>query len=122
MGLWSWITGVDLAEEQRRSDAADARLKEMNNAAWAAGKLSEEELQARNARVDAGAIDATAQVSDAFGQGLQEGYMNVTGTIKNTIAAPFKFAWAVIPWQVYVAVGLYILWETGWLEKWFRAK
>ena len=48
------------------------------------------------------------QVNDAFKEGLQEGFDRTTGAIKATIAAPFKFTFASLPWQVYL-VGLVLL-------------
>jgi len=117
MGLMSWLTGVDLAEEQRRSDDADARLRELNAAHWAQGRLTDEELAERDARIVAGTLNVDAEVSAAAREGLAEGYARTTGAIKDTIAAPFRFTFAIIPWQVWLAAGIWGAWKLGFLDK-----
>lgn len=52
---------------------------------------------------------AGEQVTEAAQQGLAEGYGNVTGAIRSTIAAPFRFVWDSVPWWIWVMglVGLF---------------
>lgn len=115
------IYGVDLEAEQKRSDDLDAKIKAENEHDYgpggpiynqtvqdrgvAAANQQWEEVQARQ---KANQIDVQAEVDDAFNTGLKEGYDNVTGGIKDTLAAPFKFTFAALPWQIWV-VGLIVL-------------
>ena len=122
MGVWTWLTGVDPAEEQRRSDDADRRLREMNLADLQRGTWSDEEFYARDARITAGALDVKADYSAAFKEGLDEGYQNTTGAIRTTLASPFNFAFASIPWQVWLALGVFVAWKTGLLRKMLKTR
>lgn len=125
MGWFSRILyGVDLDDAQARSDAADAALAAENQQDYGPGGsvynqiVSERGIDAAN-RTYQEVMDRTYQsheqtadvqgeVNEAFVEGLGEGFDRTTGAIRGTLAAPFKFAWASLPWQL-VAVGLVIL-------------
>lgn len=139
MGLFSKIFyGVDLDEEQRKQDELDAKLRELNERDYGPGGRLYEKITASGGIQEANqtldqvlenletsrAGDVSDQVNDAFGEGLQEGYDNVTGAISNTLAAPIRFTFASIPWQLWalalVALFLYAgggLWLKGILNR-----
>ena len=126
MGLWNWIRtqaiGVDVDAEQERSNRLDAMIAAENEKDYGPGgvvynKTVEEqgipaanrqweEVQARQAADDH--PDISGEVGDAFDEGLEEGFDATTGAIKSTLAAPFKFTFAALPWQLWV-VGLVLL-------------
>lgn len=128
------VYGVDLEEEQRRQDELDAQLREMNERDYAPGGRIYERIEAERGtdaaddtyqdaleNLDESRIDnVEGDVNDAFREGLEEGY----GNIRDTVAAPFKIAWNILPWQVWVAaaVALFLymgggLWLRGILGK-----
>lgn len=137
MGWLSIFTGVDLDEEQRKQDEADAKLRELNQKDYGPGGsiynkiASEQGVETANETYDTvqehlngSHIDVEAEVEQAFKDGLKEGYDNTTGAIKKTIAAPFNFTWAAIPWQLLaagaVALFLYMgghLWLKGIIKR-----
>lgn len=127
------IYGIDLEEEQRRGDELDRQLREMNERDYGPGGRIYERIEAERGTEEADAVydqvrdnlnegltgDVEAQVDDAFREGLEEGYENVTGGISNTLAAPFRFTFASIPWQLWIAaaVALFLYMGGGvWLK------
>lgn len=98
----TWISSSDgqsAAELQAASDAADARLAELNQNARA--RYGESwYAQAESNRLGGG-VDVEQQLTQAAREGVAEGYTNVTGAIRSTIAAPFKFVWDSMPWWVW---------------------
>lgn len=94
--------------------ALDAKLAALNaqaeqNGQWSPGQRA---LADQNLKEQA-ATGYDAQISQAFDQGLADGYAGVTGAIKKTLAAPFNFTFASIPWQLYLALVLVIIWYAG---------
>lgn len=82
-GLWSWITGVDLEEEQRRGDALDEALRQENLRDLESGHYTQEIFDQAEANRQAGLTgDVHAQVKDAFVEGLGEGWNNLVGGFK----------------------------------------
>ena len=117
MGLFDKLVyGHDLDAEQKRADELDAQLAALNRETLARGRWTEKQMEEaeRNRAAGAGG-NIEAQVNAAFNEGLADGYSNVTGTIKSTLAAPFKFAFASLPWQL-IAAGLVALffYMGGW--------
>lgn len=121
----SWIGSSDGRSQeqlQAESDAADARLAELNQAA--ASRYGTDWLrEAENNR-----LNSRLQVEDAvqadFNSGLSDGYNNVTGAIKDTVNFPLKFLWDALPWWAWLAaaggVFLYLgggVWLKGRLAK-----
>lgn len=99
----SFLTSIFASGEQERSDDLDARLDALNRRKLEEGKISPTEYDRRAAVLAENRTDVDAEVSAAFKEGAQEGYNNVTGAIKDAAAAPFRFAWDIIPWQLIVA-------------------
>lgn len=119
MGLWNWIRtqalGVDLDETQATLDRTDAQLAIENQKDYGPGgtiynrtvqekgvDAANQQYEEVNQRLMESHIDVESEVGQAFDEGLQEGYDNITGGIKKTLKAPFQFAWASIPWQVWL--------------------
>ncbi len=136
--------GVDLDEEQQRSDELDAAIARENQKDYAApqrdggfiGPMQPniyEQIQERRGTAAADAtyagvleresqsrIDVRDEVGDAFYEGLQEGYENTTGGIRSALAAPFNFAWKALPWQLIVAAAVFAFFYFGggpWLKR-----
>lgn len=119
--------GVDLDAEQARSDQLDAALRVQNEIDYGPGGpvynqiASERGTAAANAAyqqvTQRGAADdmpdIAGDVHGAFREGLHEGYENVTGGIRATLAAPFKFTWASLPWQLLLAGAIFAFFYFG---------
>jgi hypothetical protein len=116
MGLFSKIfLGTDLDAEQAKSDAADARLRELNQAAVDRGVWTPDQKAASDARI-ADQAPVTDQVDQAFSAGWKEGAANVSNTVANAvsgvtgaagdlISAPLGGLLRGIPWWLWI-VGL----------------
>jgi hypothetical protein len=101
-----------------RGAALDDKLRALNqskvdNGSWTTGQ--------RDA-ADANLIEQSAttyeqQINTSFDQGLAQGYSNVTGGIKATLAAPFQFTFASLPWQLWLVGALVLLYYAGGLQK-----
>lgn len=123
--LWDVVSGAeaDRARElQARIEALNARRVEM-------GRMTQAQADAANAAVAADDPDTyVAQVGDAFIEGAQEGEEAeiawVSSVAENITAAPTRIAFAAassaakgilgnIPWWVWVAAGVGVLWWTG---------
>jgi hypothetical protein len=114
MGLFSRIFyGVDLDEEQERADRLDRELAALNAQRLRDAKYSKEQFEAAEAnRIRSQTPDIDGDVRAAFDEGLDEGASN----IRNFLGKPFEILPAlpkIIPWQVWVAVGLYVAWRFG---------
>ncbi len=106
MGFWNYITGEDLEDAQARSDAADAGNAKRNADLLDRGIWTRKQYDEAQARLYAGRIDAEQEVEDAFLEELGDGYDSLTGAIKTTLNAPFKFAFDAIPgWFWIVGAG-----------------
>ena len=100
------MTGTDLDAEQARGDAADAKLKQLNEAALARGRYTQSVVdQAERNRMTGLTGNVNAQVQGAFFEGLGEGFGN--------LFKPFQI---VPPWVWVVGVGL-VLWKLGAFKK-----
>lgn len=94
MSLLSWWYGTD-ADVQRIQEA-DAKIREINDARGIS-----------NANLDATAItqaSAEAELSDAFGQGIDEGAANIKGAINATAGAVTGTFFKIVPWWVWPLV------------------
>jgi hypothetical protein len=126
--------GVDLDEEQQRANQLDASIAAENEKDYGPGGViynqtvneqgteaankQWEAVQARQAADDV--PDISSEVSGAFKEGLTEGFDSTTGAIKKTLAAPFQFTFAALPWQLLVVGGVVLFVYLGgwnWLRK-----
>ena len=135
MGFFQkWLYGIDLEEEQRRADELERQRQEMNKGYEPGGDIYERIKQQRGAAAADDAysqvlaqdqnqdINVEKEVDEAFWEGWDEGYENITGGVRETIRAPFTFAWDSIPWQLWAGGLVFLLYYMGgwtWLEKRF---
>ena len=109
MGLWSWLTGVDLDEQQRLGEQRDAALGELNQQAlsrghWTEGQFNESEMN----RASGMTGDLSGEVGAAFVEGAKEGLASMTSGVNATLSGA---VWAIlksIPLSVWV-IGLVVL-------------
>jgi hypothetical protein len=107
MFLDKFLYGVDLDEEQARQNDLDKQLAALNKKELESGSWDVEQFNTAEANRQAGAItNVQDDVHAAFSEGLQEGYELTTGGIKRTLAAPFTFTFAAIPWQLWLAAAV----------------
>jgi hypothetical protein len=106
----SFLSSIFAPGEQERGDELDAKLAALNQQEYANGKISATELARRDQEQADNAVNVDESLNDAFVEGAKEGYNATTGAIKTGLAAPFKFTWAILPWQVYAvaAVALFL--------------
>jgi hypothetical protein len=118
MGWWSkTFYGVDLDEEQQRSDQTNAALASLNQQAFLSGKYDQKTYNEaeRNRTVSydtAGGANIAGDVSNTFWTSVDD---NISSTRKGfgaIISAPFR----LIPWQLWVigAIALFI-YMGGWV-------
>jgi hypothetical protein len=100
------LFGYSSADLQAESDSLDAQLAAQNDAALARGAIDQPTHDQTSANISASNVDAAAQIDGAFKEGLAEGIDNTENAIRTGVAAPFKFTWAIIPWQLLVAGGV----------------
>jgi hypothetical protein len=102
----TWIgssDGQSQAELQAASDAADARLAELNQGSRA--RYGEAWYAQAEANRTAAVIDVPGSINEDFNRGAAEGYSNVTGAISTGLNAPFRFLWDAVPkWLWLVAL------------------
>jgi len=115
MGLMQkWLYGVDLDAEQAQSDAADAKIRALNQSAVDRGVWTPETRDAADARI-AGQAPVTDQVDQAFTEGWNDGakavsdtvaktVSGVTGTAADLISAPLGGLLKGIPWWLWVVL------------------
>lgn len=100
MSLLSWFYAPG---EQQRSDDLDAQRIALEERRAQMGLITPQQAQSNIANIQGERVNVGAQLDDAFVEGAKEGYDATTGAIKSTIAAPFKFTWDIIPWQLMLA-------------------
>ena len=134
MALFDYFTGFDRAnyeaglEADRKRQALNAAQLERKRQAAAD---DEEELRildeleaayARNDAAGAGLADGTgrtpdASIGDAFVSGLADGRNNIRAGVGSTINELLKNTLGLVPWQLWVAGAVVVLWYLGWLPK-----
>lgn len=116
MGFWALITGEDLEEAKRQSDAADAWNLARNKELLDEGKLSAENYKISEQQINSSRLeDPGTAVGIAFQEGLDEGVDNVRGGLGSIIAFPFRLI-PPIAW-VLLAVGLFFYFGGGVLVR-----
>lgn len=109
------IYGVDLDEEQSRSDDLDAKLREQNEKARAVGKYDQKTYEQAQAHVDDQAQDVMAEVDTAFDEGWQDGVSNIRNGVADVVTAPLS----LISWKLWIigAIALFVYMGGGfWLK------
>lgn len=145
MGLWSATKALFRGEPGQAADyifvdeetiaasnEADRKLDELNRKKREEGSITEQEYRERLARLTNNAfpdfVTDTGETgrlfeqpgtnpSLGFAEGLEEGATNIRKTVSNAINESVGFTLKLIPWQVWVVAGGYLLFITApyWL-------
>lgn len=120
------ITGVDLDEEQKRSQALDAKIAEQNKLLVERGLWTQDDYDAAQSRIDqanaeGGMNDVTGAVTDAGVEGAKEAAAKMLKAPGDLVGAAGKgltdMLWNIlknIPIWVYVALGVALfIWMGG---------
>ncbi len=109
------------------SNETDRKLDELNKKQAAQGSITETEYRARLARITNNAFpdfigtDGTrgklfeqpgTNPSAGFWEGLGDGAKNIRTFTQDTISGTMGFSFKLIPWQIWVGLGLYLLFIT----------
>ena len=114
------------------SNETDRKLDELNRRTWEAGNLTEQDYRERLARLTNNAFpDFVTDTGErgtlfdqpgtnpslGFSEGIQEGASNIRKSVSNAINQSVGFTFKLIPWQVWVVAGGYLLFVTApyWL-------
>lgn len=110
----SWLDSIFLGDEVERGRELDAKIRDLNQAKYERGVLTADQRDAADANLARESAEVhSQQIYEDFTGGLNEGYQNVTGGIRSTLAAPFNFAFASIPWQLWLAGLVALAWYLG---------
>lgn len=112
--------GVDLDEEQKRNDELNAQLAAENlrsrdkyAAEYGEGFADNYYAQAEAHRLEGNFSDVSGEVSQAFDEGLAQGADNIRNAVGNTINRTVGSAFSIIPWQVWIAAGVFAAFYFG---------
>jgi hypothetical protein len=117
MGLFTTLFGLN--DDIAAGEEADRRNRELTEDLRRRGLITEDEYQTA---LDHYAADDAAgyyedQLQRDFELGLDEGAANIRGfvggTINTVVGTPLK----LIPWQLWLILGLWLAWQLGWLNK-----
>lgn len=119
------VYGVDLEEEQARSNNLNDQLAAMNKADLDSGKYDKATYAAAESnRVksyeDEGGADVAATVQDAFDQSISENTSSIRKGLTSVITEPLKILFKLIPWPVWLAAAAFVFFYLGgevWLRK-----
>jgi len=115
------------SETVEASNAADRGLDELNKKQRDAGSISETEYRARLARITNNAMpdfigsdgergklfeQPGTNPSAGFWEGLNDGAKNIRTFAQDSISGTLGFTAKLIPWQVWVVLGLYLAFIT----------
>lgn len=120
------------------SNETDRKLDELNRKQADAGKMTEQDYRERLARITNNAfpdfIAPTGERGRMFDQpgvspaagfwsGMKDGAANIRKTVSTAITESVGFSFSLVPWQVWVALGLYLafitlpMWAPGFAGK-----
>jgi hypothetical protein len=94
-------------------DETDAKLAALNQEKLESGSWSKDQYDQAQAHLEASKLDATQLVTDAFYEGAGEGYDNMTGAAKEVLKSPFRLAWDIIPWQLWLLAAVALFFWMG---------
>lgn len=111
--LPDWLTGFD-RENYDAGVEADRKNRAITEDLHNRQLISDKEYQDAVDNYDeAAAYNPDQEIGDAFNQGLDEGATNIRnavgGTVNTLVGTPLK----LIPWQLWLAGGLYLAWRLG---------
>lgn len=112
--LQKWLYGIDVEAEQERSDELDARLADLNRAAYDAGKYTPQSYYEREQNREAGRLNAEKEVNQAFVEGLKEGAASIPTGINSALSTATRGIFSAIPLSVWLVAGLALfVWAGG---------
>jgi hypothetical protein len=124
------LYGID--EEEKRAAELDAANRDLLAKKHDAGKITDAIYKESLKNYDKGGLDGLGgdgefsdDIDQAFLDGLDEGAANERGIFSSTINTLIGTPLKLIPWQVWIAAGLYVGWRLGlfdgllkgWLKK-----
>ncbi len=118
----SWWANIFAPGAEAEGARLDALLDAQNRRLLEKGRISTDDYVARAERLNqTSAVHYDAQIAESFADGAAQGYDNVTGAIKETLKAPFRFAWDSIPFIVWVALAVGVFaWLGGFV--WIKGR
>lgn len=115
--LWDVVTGKSQAE----SDAADRKLRELNDAAYQSGRITREVYDTTNAHIDQQAQDTVGLVVEDARRGALDGANVIADTIRTTANGVAEtaggFVWRAVPWWVWLLALAYVAWQFGLVRR-----
>jgi hypothetical protein len=97
--LWDVATG----SEQRRGEAADARLEELNRAKRERGEWTDSQYnEAERNRIEGSTGSTRGEVLGAAAQGAAEGLAALPGQVRETLTAGAGWTLALVPWWGWI--------------------
>jgi hypothetical protein len=111
--LPNWLTGFDSANYDAGIEA-DRRNAQITEDLKNKGLITEAEAAQSQQRYTASEnYDPYGAIDDAFSQGLDEGAANIRRTVGGAINGIAITPLKIIPWQIWLAGGLYLAWRLG---------
>lgn len=102
----SWLLGVDPEADQKAADAADQKLRELNQTKRA--QFGDEWFNETEANLERGrVVDAVGQVNQAFSDSIRKD----AGELVQTSAT------VLVPWQLWLLLGIGVFVYSGGLKQ-----
>lgn len=122
----SFLASIFAPGEAARSDELDARLRALNAAALARGKITSEQFEKTEERISAGGSSTyDEQLADALATGAEEGLANMQDGFRRAVNSTARGALGFIPAWVFIVGALWLARELGvfdWLREWWRSR
>ena len=118
MSLFSkLLLGVDLDEEQRRGEAADAALAALNREKYQSGEWTQSQFETAERNRLAGATgDVSDEVTTVFKDELKRGPQNVSAGINATLSGIVRTVVQAVPLSVWLIAAVALFVYVGGLE------
>jgi hypothetical protein len=118
--LPDWITGYD-RDAYEQGLEADKKNRAITEDLHNQGLITDKEYKEAIDHYDAAAAyNPDAEINAATQQGLDSGADNIRGFLGGVIDKVATTPLRIIPWQVWLALGLYVAWRLGWFKKWIK--
>ena len=103
--------------ETARGQKLDAALLADQQAQLARGRITPADFQTYQADAqNSPASDYNAQIQSEFVAGAQAGLAAEQNAVKKTLAATLTDAIGFVPWWLWLAAGVYLAFELGWIN------
>jgi len=108
-----WLTGLD-RNNVDAGNKADTLNRQLTEDMKSKGLISEQDYNTAIKHYDASASeDVDEEINQASLEGLNQGAENIRNSIGATINLGIGTPLKLIPWQVWLAAGLYVAWRLG---------